>query len=650
MNPTLSSTSAPQSSHVEGYSEYTLSSLYHWYDASLFLSQRRLGIPIKERALPSDGLDIASEEGGQSEDPHDDEEGLLGYTSAEVAAPEVSREEEAHMPSHCARILANLRSIQTAMQPFSEGSPQPVGVGAVGGNGAADGGGFVSCAPPPTLRKIEDSAPRQCAANPVPLSRSVSPQPLPQFKTLPPGQTHTVPPTIAPLPVGQRRQCATSPERLRQFARIRVGKLLSDILLSCSAVAEGAGLTSVEDKARRNVGRCSPATVGSSDQAQTSNTSPAPDPLGNISEPNMRNFLLIRNSAFRGDAFDAQSDVTPFLTFDNPVTSLEDLTQFDEEDIQSDGGWRIETRNTSPSNNGRAAICSSNNRAVNSYALPAAATQHNFANNNGKAASKASRRSSVNIDAYGGSCYPNPHAAPKSPNSSMFKPALSFTSVESPRFFYPSAFSPQTHHHPSSHAPQTNATTTYIVDINRVTEFIESMKSLLLLSLTPEEFLDLNLKFAIPGISVMTSPANFALHSDPVSRLPSGVESSQLLSVASIQSPMRKSPQDRSSLGSTTQPQLPPKSGSVEGVDTARVSRMNSLSMKHVGMSSPTESGHTHSLQILDEGLRKTVTLTEFPVFLKLVLKTLKEVDMETGGRMQLADKFAPVVASIKDS
>ncbi|CUG90338.1 Hypothetical protein, putative [Bodo saltans] len=224
---------------------------------------------------------------------------------------------------------------------------------------------------------------------------------------------------------------------------------------------------------------------------------------------------------------------------------------------------------------------------------------------------------------------------PHSPNSSvLFRPALSFTSVESPRSRRPPSGSPQGLHFSLSPPP----TVSYSVDETRLHTFLDSLRKIAGLvseqRVSAGEFTEFGLRYTVPGVfsmlgSLAPTPQHNALFVPPAL----SAFFHDAITLPAPMEPLRHVDPFGLPPMSPSQEALDHMAGAVAGASNGQVSRMSSF---RAAAASPT----AESIAIVENGHQRIVTLSEFPIFLAAVKKALMDVDIATGKVYNLCEHF----------
>jgi hypothetical protein len=490
------------------------------------------------------------------------------------------------------------------------------------------------------------------------------------------------------LPTGKHKR------PLSTFAKQRLGQMLADIIISCAAISEGAQLENVEDVVTEPpvLVLSTPNDEGSS-SSRTRTTSGGPagkhSPCqSGFEEQIQANFQRIVRSSKSfvaappgaGGAFmprgqernlsDGEESAPPFLNFDI-VNSAEDLTAFEDDGSEWGSGSRDAVHqqvlhqqarkyhapahhhavgHQQHGSSGSHSASSPNNGYSSSHALPPAYSSGSLLHSN----STSNRHLQIPHNSGKGkpeSGAPRAHGGPRlggdqprSPSSSiLFRPALSFTSVESPRSRRPPSASPQGFIYSASPHPSS----IYTVDEGRLQVFLQSLHDVKEMvsseSVDAKEFTDLGLRYIVPGVFYASPSTSMAPTPFQGAMVMPPALTGFLQDALSLPPPMDNHGQRRTDpLGS-----MVPRTSSIEGLDAiagagagsataGQVSRMSSF---RAATASPT----AESVCIVENGHQRVVTLKEFPIFLAAVNKTLMDVDQATGNAYNLSEQFRGV-------
>jgi hypothetical protein len=502
--------------------------------------------------------------------------------------------------------------------------------------------------------------------------------------------------TIPALPARSHRR-----PPLSSFARRRIGQLLADVVIACASISEGARLENVEDllcdvpvlvlsqpSIEDGGSSSSRGRAGGVGTVASCGINGKFSPLGAADDDhgaaataasNIQHMVKTARSFFHPSVHDRhrghernlsegdESSAPPFLNFD-VVNSAEDLTMFEDEYSEwgsgsreqpqmqhhvnrrqqnLSGGYQVphshhQSHAGSPSSNPQ------QQQQQQHYSLPPAANSSHHSLLSPQGNSTSHRQLMAGLSMY----HPRSMSTaghrsfvrqvgdhPHSPNSSvLFRPALSFTSVESPRNRRPPSGSPQGLHFSLSPPPGVS----YTVDESRLHVFLKSLHDIAGLvsdkRVSPREFTEFGLRYTVPGVfsmlgSLAPTPQHGALFVPPAL---SGLFHDAIFLPAPTVEPRQTDP-----FGLPPKPQsqeaLDHMSGAIAGASNGQVSRMSSF---RATAASPT----AESIPIVENGHQRIVTLNEFPIFLAAVKKTLIDVDSATGKVYNLCELFESTV------
>nr|ACI15998.1 hypothetical protein [Bodo saltans] len=373
------------------------------------------------------------------------------------------------------------------------------------------------------------------------------------------------------------------------------------------------------------------------------------------------------------------STAPPFLNFD-VVNSAEDLTMFEDEASEWGSGSREQPQHPqqhhhhrrhhhtpsggvgnqlphanhhSQQQGGHSNASSPNNHCgaqqqpyqqQHHYSLPPAASSHSaLLSPHGNSTSHRQLMAGLSLPHQRSTSAVGAHRSlvrqvgdhPHSPNSSvLFRPALSFTSVESPRSRRPPSGSPQGLHFSLSPPP----TVSYSVDETRLHTFLDSLRKIAGLvseqRVSAGEFTEFGLRYTVPGVfsmlgSLAPTPQHNALFVPPAL----SAFFHDAITLPAPMEPLRHVDPFGLPPMSPSQEALDHMAGAVAGASNGQVSRMSSF---RAAAASPT----AESIAIVENGHQRIVTLSEFPIFLAAVKKALMDVDIATGKVYNLCEHF----------